>query len=121
MAFKCFNASEKLGNLARRSSRVAGVGTLIEIATALYDTYQAYKQWTGGENQPGGILIESREDFIWRVVEIFTTRAARLGFGAGGVLVGQALIPIPIVGAVVGGILGCIFGHIASKALFNSY
>ena len=115
MAVKCFNASENLRNLA-------GVGTLIEIATALYDdTYQAYKLRTGGENQTGGILIESREDFIWRVVEIFTTRAARLGFGAGGVLVGQALIPIPIVGAVVGGILGCIFGHIASKALFNSY
>ena len=121
MAFKYSDAAEKLGSLARRSSRVAGVGTLIEIATAVYGIHQAYKQWTGDENQPGGILIESREEFIWKVVEIVTTSTARWGFSAGGAVVGQALIPIPIVGAVVGVFLGSIFGHIASKALFNSY
>ena len=116
-AVKYSDASEKLGSLARQSSRVAGVGTLIQIVPAVYDTYQAYKQWTGDENERGG-----REKFIWKAAETITASASSHGLGSVGAVVGQTFIPIPIVGAAVGGMVGSFSGHIiASKVLSSIY
>ena len=104
------NTRQMLSNLTFRQA--VGLGALLEMPIVLFGIYQAYKKWNDG------ILIESREDFIVEVIEIITKAASRLGFGF---LVmaaaGQASIPI----LIVGGILGSIFGHMASKVLFSIY
>ena len=114
----------KLTTTTRRiSSKVsvgvaAAAGALIEIAIAVYDIHRAYKQWKGDENQPGGILIKSREEFIVEVIEIITTGGARFGLGFVGMILGQIWIPIPGLGAIVGSLVGVLLGHLAGKG-FN--
>ena len=40
-----------------------------------------------------------------------------VGYGFGGMIVGQALIPIPVVGALVGGAVGAIFAGVTIQGL----
>jgi hypothetical protein len=49
-----------------------------------------------------------REQKIERILNIFGKTGFRLGAAFGGALVGQALLPIPILGAFLGGVAGTI-------------
>ena len=85
-----------------------GVGALFEIGRVVYGIDQAYKQWKGDGNQPGGILIKSREEFIRKAIGTIATGAS----STLGMMAGQALIPIPLLGGVVGGWVGRMVGEL---------
>ena len=82
-----------------------GFGALAEVLIAGYDIYVAYDRWDG-------ILIKSRSEFIQRVLEIITTAVSRFGCGAFGAIIGQIFIPVPVVGAVIGNLVGAGVGEL---------
>ena len=96
-----------------------GVGALMETIIAGYDIHRAHNEWKGRQNQPGGILIKSREEFIQKVTEIVTTGVSRFGFGTVGMMVGQTIIPVPILGGVIGALLGAGLGHCLGRWFGN--
>ena len=107
---------------SKMSVRAAiGVGVLIEIVRAAYGIGQAYKQWKGNGNQPGGILIKSREEFILKAKWTIITGAARFGFATLGMIWGEnSDMPIPFLGGLVGSWVGGMVTS-SSKELFSVF
>ena len=116
----------QLTGASRISSKLSvraaiGVGVLIEIVRAAYGIGQAYKQWKGNGNQPGGILIKSREEFILKAKWTIITGAARFGFATLGMIWGEnSDMPIPFLGGLVGSWVGGMVTS-SSKELFSVF
>ena len=89
----------------------AAVTVIVEAITAGYDIYNAYKKWKGG------ILIKSREEFIKEVTDSVLLAIFRSGGSLMGMVVGQIVIPIPVVGGLGGGVLGLLGGHLFAKRI----
>ena len=89
----------------------AAVTVIVEAITAGYDIYSAYKKWNGG------ILIKSREEFIKEVTDIVLLALFRSGGSLMGMIVGQIVISIPVVGGLGGGVLGIYGGHLFAKRI----
>ena len=87
----------------------AAVTVIIEAIMAGKDIRKAYKKWQGG------ILIKSREEFIKEVTDIVLLALLRSGGSVIGMIVGQLVIPIPVVGGLVGAVLGVFGGHLLGK------
>ena len=87
----------------------AAVTVIVEAFMAGNDIHNAYKKWNDG------ILIKSREEFIKEVTDIVMLALSRSGGSIAGMVVGQILIPIPVVGGLVGAVLGVLGGHVVGK------
>ena len=87
----------------------AAVTVLVELIMAGYDIYQA------NEKRKEGVLIESREKFIKEATDIVLLALFRSGGSIAGMFVGQLVIPIPILGGLVGAVLGLLGGHAIGK------
>ena len=88
----------------------AAVTVIIEAVMAGYDIRNAYKMWKAE-------LIRSREEFFKEVTDIVLLALFRSGGSIIGMVVGQVLIPIPIVGGLAGAVLGNLGGHLIAKGL----
>ena len=44
---------------------------------------------------------------------------ATIGTGIGGIVIGQMLIPIPVIGAFIGGIVGSFIGSLTSSSILS--
>ena len=51
--------------------------------------------------------------------KLMISTTANIGSGIGGAIIGQALIPIPFLGALIGGIVGGIIGGTSSSKLLE--
>ena len=95
------------------SAAAAGVGAavtaIVEAVMAGKDIRTAYKKWEVG------ILIKSREEFIKEATDIVLLALCRSGGSILGMIVGQVLMPIPVVGGLVGAVLGVLGGHLLGK------
>ncbi|KAJ7331232.1 hypothetical protein OS493_020014 [Desmophyllum pertusum] len=87
----------------------AAVTVVVEAIMAGYDIHNAVKKWKDGR------LIKSREEFIEEVTDILLLAFSRSGGSIGGMIFGQLVIPIPILGGFVGAVLGVLVGHCAGK------
>ena len=95
-----------------------GVGVAVtviaEAVMAGYDIRKAFKQWKDTK------LIESREEFIKEVTDIVLLALSRSGGSIVGMIVGQMVIPIPVVGGLVGAVLGVLGGHVFGKSISDA-
>ena len=104
-----------VGQAAPKALSKVGVGVgvavtvIIEAVMAGYDIYKASKKWKDTE------VIESREEFIKEVTDIVLLGLFRSGGSIAGMVVGQLVIPIPVVGGLVGAVLGVLGGHLLGK------
>ena len=87
----------------------AAVTVIIEAIMAGKDIRKAYKKWEGG------VLIKSREEFIKEATDIVLLALLRSAGSNAGMIVGQLVIPIPVVGGLVGAVLGVLGGHLLGK------
>ena len=65
-------------------------------------------------------MIESREEFIKEVTDIVLLALSRSGGSIVGMVVGQMVIPIPVVGGLVGAVLGLLGGHVFGKSISDA-
>lgn len=110
-----FKAASRLAKMTGKNSKYLGatgkilgkrmplIGNVIMIATEIPNIYRSFTNPQGG--------------FGTGVKEIGKT-AAKLGGFAVGAAIGQALIPVPFLGAVVGGMVG---GWVADKIVGKSF
>lgn len=87
------------------------VTVIVEAVMVGYDIRKASKKWKDTE------LIESREEFIEEVTDIVLLALFRSGGSISGMVVGQIVIPIPVVGGLVGAVLGVLGGHLIAKLI----
>ena len=78
---------------------------------AFREIMSAKKKWNEG------IVKDGRKVFIKEVIDdSVLSPSFRVGGSIGGMILGQ-WAPIPVLGGIIGNVLGCIFGHLASKWL----
>lgn len=85
------------------------VTAIVETIIAGHGICKAYKMWKNG--------VISREKFIKEVTDIVLLALFRSGRSFAGMLVGQLVIPVPVVGELVGAVLGVLGGHACAKFL----
>ena len=105
------NGAFKLGTRAAFSTthlgRVAGFGPSVNIlAEAPFFTRRVYKL-----HRQHKFDQISKEDYKRSLIKQSFTSANTVIGATAGALIGQAAIPIPILGAAVGGTLGAVSGH----------
>ena len=88
----------------------ARLTVLVETIIAGYDIYKAYNMWKDG-------VIDSRARFIKEVNDIVLLALFRSGGNIAGMVVGQLVIPIPVLGGLVGAVLGVFVGHLIATFL----
>ncbi|KAJ7331236.1 hypothetical protein OS493_020018 [Desmophyllum pertusum] len=79
----------------------------VEAIMAGCDIRDAYKKWKGE--------VITLEKFIEQLVDILLLAVSRSGGSIGGMIYGQVVIPIPILGGFIGALLGVFSGHVAGK------
>ena len=89
----------------------AAVTVIVEAVMAGYNIHETYKKWKKRD------LIKSREEFIKETTDIVLLALFRTGGSIVGMIVGQVVIPIPVVGGLVGAVLGNFGGHLIGKGL----
>lgn len=108
-----------VGQAAPRAISKVGIGVgaavtvIVEAVIAGYDIHKAFKKWKDTDSG----LIKSREEFIKEVTSIVMLALFRTGGSIAGMVVGQILIPIPVVGGLVGAVLGILGGHFIGKLI----
>lgn len=85
----------------------AGVGVAIELLDAGVDIYQVYKKKQSGVISKGEFI-----DYVKNRVCKFGTRTLCT---VGGALLGGLLIPVPVVGSLIGGVVGNVVHWVGSK------
>ena len=109
-----------VGQAAPRAVSKVGVGVgaavtvILEAVMAGNDIHNAYKKWDDG------ILIKSREEFIKEVTDIVLLAFSRSLGSIAGMVIGQILIPIPVVGGLAGAVVGVFGGHLLGKLVTKS-
>ena len=78
---------------------------------AAYDIYQA------NEKRKLGVVFKCREEFIKKVTDRVLLSLFRSGRSIEGMIVGQIVIPIPILGGFVGAVLGLLGGQLIGKSI----
>jgi hypothetical protein len=76
------------------------VSLVIDVACLVYGIWEATQKWRKG------VLIKTREEFIEEVVGLVIKSWFRFVGSVAGMFIGQIFIPIPVVGAIVGILLG---------------
>lgn len=121
----CDDAANAVGKFlarggAKATSKIAlgvsaGLAILIDTIVVGYEINQNHKKWKEG------ILIKSREEFTQKVTEAVMAGAGRLGCGIGGMILGQILIPVPFLGAIIGSLLGAGLGDLLGRWVGRHY
>lgn len=97
------------GSITMLAQQMPIVGQLVALGGFGYFTMKIYSSETASElgksNQMNKLVIST---------------TANIGSGIGGAIIGQALIPIPLLGALIGGFLGGLVGG-ASSSVFLDY
>lgn len=89
----------------------AVVSILAEIYTAYWDLSDAK------EKSDKGVLIKNRKEFIKSVIDSVVSAPFRAAGNFGGMLFGQILIPIPVLGGLIGAVCGFCGGDYSAKLL----
>lgn len=105
------NVTQKV--LLEQAGLAAGavVSILAEIYTAYWDISDAKKKWDKG------VLIKNRKEFIKAVIDSIVTAPFRAAGNIGGMLYGQIVIPIPILGGLFGAVACFFFGDLSANLL----
>ena len=98
------NAFSKLGTSI-------GVVTTVVVETtmAIIDIREEYKKWRSG------VLVKTRKEFIAEVVDKVLLALFRSGGSIAGMIVGQIVIPVPVLGGLLGAPIGMLGGHLVEK------
>ena len=88
-----------------------GVVTTVVVETiiAIVDIREEYKKWRSG------VLVKTRKEFIAEVVDKVLLALFRSGGSIAGMIVGQIVIPVPVVSGLVGALIGMFGGHLVEK------
>ena len=102
-----------IGGLESMAGMAGGIaiGAAIEGISMAYDIDRAH-----GDMAAGKISPRQFDDIVGKRI---VTGTANVGGSAVGMVVGQALIPVPVVGGVIGAIAGGILGSLFGNTLVN--
>ena len=88
------------------------------LVTIFAEGYLAYREIKSAKQKwKEGIVIKTRKEFIMEVIDSVLSAPFRAGGSIGGMIVGQLLIPIPVLGGIIQAVLGYLSGHCTSKLL----
>ena len=104
-------AGRAVGNAFSKLGISIGVVTTVVVETiiAIVDIREEYKKWRSG------VLVKTRKEFIAEVVDKVLLALFRSGGSIAGMIVGQIVIPVPVVGGLGGAVLGMLGGHLVEK------
>ena len=88
-----------------------GVVTTVVVETiiAIWGIRKEYKKWGSG------VLVKTRKEFIAEVVDKVLLALFRSGGSIAGMIVGQIVIPVPVLGGLFGAPIGMLGGHLVEK------
>ena len=101
---------ESVAGMAGMAGGIA-IGAAIEGISMAYDIDRAH-----GDMAAGKISPRQFDDIVGKRI---VTGTANVGGSAVGMVVGQAIIPVPVVGGVIGAIAGGILGSLFGNTLVN--
>ena len=104
-------AGRAVGNAFSKLGISIGVVTTVVVETiiAIVDIREEYKKWRSG------VLVKTRKQFIAEVVDKVLLALFRSGGSIAGMIVGQIVIPVPVLGGLVGALIGMFGGHLVEK------
>ena len=89
----------------------AALSIFVEVCLAYNEIKSACQKWKKG------IIIETREKFIKAVIDSVLSASLRAAGSIVGIMFGQTVIPIPVLGTIIGPVLCALAGDIVSKRL----
>ena len=92
----------------------AAVSVLVEGYLAYCDICDAKKKWDAG------VVIQSRKAFIKEVIKIVVSATFRPVGSIIGMIAGQLLIPVPVLGGIIGAAVGYLAADCCAKKLTDS-
>lgn len=87
------------------------VSILVEFCIACRDICDAKEKWDEG------VLIKTKTEFIKAVIDSVVSAPIHVLGNVGGMLFGQIICPIPLVGGLLGAVVGYILGRCSAKLL----
>ena len=104
-------AGRAVGNAFSKLGISIGVVTTVVVETiiAIVDIREEYKKWRSG------VLVKTRKEFIAEVVDKVLLALFRSGGSIAGMIVGQIVIPVPVLGGLLGAPIGMLGGHLVEK------
>ena len=115
-------ALKSTGRTVARSVLSKGIGVVLgPVVSIIVETFLTCRDiYEAKKKRDKGVVITNRKQFIKTVIDKVISGLLRAGGSIGGMILGQSVIPIPVVGAIVGAVAGVFIGHVSAKLLERS-
>ena len=96
-----------------------GIGVYVGAAVSIFaEAFLAYREIMSAKQKwKEGIVMTTRQEFIKEVIDSVLSAPLRAGGSIGGMTFGQFLIPIPVLGGIIGAAIGAFACDYTSKWL----